>query len=348
MKTKIGVIGAGSWGSALSIVLNENGHQVVLWTHSHESFLKMEQTRSLPDKLPGVSIPREILLTDEMKQAVTDCEIIVIAVPSTAVRETALKMQPFVQQGQIVVSVSKGFEDATLKTLTEVIEEVLPQVETAALCGPSHAEEVAASLPTALVAGARKRFVAERVQEVFMNQYLRVYTSPDVIGMEIGGALKNVLALAAGMADGLGYGDNTKAALITRGMAELVRLSVKMGADPVTMNGLTGMGDLIVTCQSKHSRNRKAGMLIGQGMSMEEAMTEVHMVVEGVNSARAAKKLAERFHVSMPIVDQVNSVLFEGKKASDAVRELMLRDKRSENAALQFIDDEQMAMEGDD
>jgi glycerol-3-phosphate dehydrogenase (NAD(P)+) len=336
MSIKVGVLGAGSWGTALALVLLENGHEVTLWTHSEKSCERMKESRKLSGKLPQVYIPKEIVLTSFMEEAVVGKELIVLAVPSTAVRETAEKMRPYIEKGQIVVSVSKGFEEHTLLTLTQVIEEVLPQAEACALCGPSHAEEVIASLPTALVAGAKKKSVAEKIQSTFMNAYLRVYTCPDVLGMEIGGALKNVLALAAGMADGLGYGDNTKAALITRGMAELIRLSEKMGANPVTMNGLTGMGDLIVTCQSRHSRNRKAGMLIGQGKTLVEAEKKIGMVVEGANSARAAKLLAEKYGVSMPIVTQVNAVLFDGKKAEDAVGELMLRDRRMENTTMHF------------
>ena len=221
-------------------------------------------------------------------------------------------------------------------TLSEIIMEEIPQCEVAELCGPSHAEEVGKEIPTSLVAGAKKRATAELVQNTFMSEVLRVYTSPDVLGMEIGASLKNVIALAAGMADGLGYGDNTKAALITRGISEMGRLALAMGAKYETLSGLTGMGDLIVTCASKHSRNRRAGYLMGQGYTMQQAMDEVKMVVEGVYSAKAAIALAKKYHVDMPIIEQVNEVLFENKPAKDAVKELMLRDKKVEHDDLEW------------
>lgn len=221
-------------------------------------------------------------------------------------------------------------------TLSQILEQEIPKAEVSVLCGPSHAEEVGIGLPTTLVAGAKKKATAELVQSTFMNEFLRVYTSPDVLGMELGAALKNVIALAAGMADGLGYGDNTKAALITRGISEVGRLALKMGAKYETLMGLTGIGDLIVTCASKHSRNRKAGMLIGQGYTMDEAMKEVKMIVEGVYSAKAAMELSKKYGVSMPIIEQVNEVLFGGKPAKEAVMDLMLRDKKPEHDDLQW------------
>jgi len=260
----------------------------------------------------------------------------VLAVPSPYTRSTAKLMAPFVIEGQLIVSVAKGIEETSLMTLSQIILDEMPRCEVAVLCGPSHAEEVGAGVPTTLVAGARTRQIAEKVQNTFMNQVLRIYTSPDVLGMELGASLKNVIALAAGMADGLGYGDNTKAALITRGISEMSRLAVVMGAKKETLSGLTGIGDLIVTCASQHSRNRKAGMLIGQGMTMQQAMDEVKMVVEGVYSAKAAITLADKYQVSMPIVEQVKEVLFEDKPAKEAVLELMLRDKKVEHADLEW------------
>ena len=262
--------------------------------------------------------------------------MLVLAVPSVYTRSTARQMAPFLKQGQIVVCVAKGIEENSLMTLTEIIEQEIPAADAAVMCGPSHAEEVGRGLPTTVVAGAKTRQTAEYIQGLFMNEVFRVYTSPDVLGMELGGALKNVIALAAGMADGLGFGDNTKAALITRGMAEIRRLAVKMGAGAETMNGLTGIGDLIVTCASRHSRNRKAGMLMGQGYTMQQAMDEVKMVVEGVYSAKAAIALSKKYGVSMPIIEQVNRVLFEDKPVKEAVTELMLRDKKAEYAALEW------------
>lgn len=332
----VGIIGAGSWGAALALHLNRNGHTVTLWGHRKESVEKLRETRVPRGKLPEVRLPEEIMITADEAEAARGKELLVLSVPSVAVRETAGRFAPFLSAGQIVVNVAKGLEEATLLRLSAVIEEELPECEIAVLSGPSHAEEVAIGLPTALVAGAKKRAVAETVQNTFMNDSLRVYTSPDVIGMEMGGALKNVIALAAGMADGLGFGDNTKAALITRGAHEITRLAVKMGGASETLSGLTGIGDLIVTCESRHSRNRKAGMLIGQGKTTEEALSAVQMVVEGVNTARAARLLAEKYGVPMPIIEGVNEVLFGGKSAKEAVTELMLRDKRIENTRLEW------------
>ena len=327
-------MGAGSWGTALALVLNKNGHHVTVWSHRKEEAELLSRKREHVSKLPGVRLPDELVFTGEMREAVEGKDVVVLAVPSAVTRSTARRMRELVAKGQILVTVSKGIEETTLMTLSEQIEEEIPQAKVAVLSGPSHAEEVSRELPTTVVAGAKERETAEYLQSIFMNDAFRVYTSPDVLGIEIGGALKNVIALAAGAADGLGYGDNTKAALITRGIAEITRLGVKMGGRIESFTGLTGIGDLIVTCASVHSRNRKAGYLIGQGRTMQEAMDEVQMVVEGVYSAKAAKTLAEKYGVSMPIVEEVNRVLFENKKASEAVRDLMLRDGRRENAAI--------------
>ena len=245
-------------------------------------------------------------------------------------------MAPYVKDKQIIVCVAKGIEDETFMTISDVVESEIPKADVAVMCGPSHAEEVGQMLPTTVVAGARTRQTAETVQNLFMNDVFRVYTSPDVLGMELGGSLKNVIALAAGMADGLGYGDNTKAALITRGIAEISRLAIKMGAKQQTLAGLTGIGDLIVTCESRHSRNRKAGMLMGQGYTMDEATKEVKMVVEGIYSAKAALALGKKYNVRMPIIEEVNKVLFEDKPAKDAVLELMKREKRAEHSELEW------------
>lgn len=283
-----------------------------------------------------MKIAEEIGLTTDLKEAISGRDMLVVAVPSPYIRSTAKSMAPYVEDGQLLVSVAKGIEEGTLMTLSAILEQEIPQAEVAVLCGPSHAEEVGIGLPTTLVAGAKRKETAELVQSTFMNEVLRVYTSPDVLGMELGASLKNVIALAAGMADGLGYGDNTKAALITRGISEIGRLALKMGAKYETLSGLTGIGDLIVTCASKHSRNRKAGMLIGEGYTMEEAMKEVKMVVEGVYSAKAAMELSAKYDVSMPIIEQVNEVLFDGKSAKEAVMDLMLRDKKPEHDDLEW------------
>lgn len=334
--SKISVIGAGSWGTALAVVLQTNGHDVTIWSIDEEEIAMLKKEREHKNKLPGVKIDESIALTTDLKEAADGKDMLVIAVPSPYVRSTAKSLAPFVADGQLLVSVAKGIEEGTLMTLSQILKEEIKNAKVAVLCGPSHAEEVGIGLPTTLVAGAEKRETAEYVQTVFMNEKLRVYTSPDVLGMELGASLKNVIALAAGMADGLGYGDNTKAALITRGIAEISKLACKMGANPKTLNGLTGIGDLIVTCASKHSRNRKAGMLIGQGYTMEEAMKEVKMVVEGVYSAKAAIALGKKYGVSMPIIEQVNAVLFEDKPAKEAVMDLMLRDKKVEHDDLQW------------
>lgn len=332
----VGVIGAGSWGTALAAVLDKNGHQVTIWSVLEDEIIMLKEKHEQVDKLPGVKLSDRILFTCDLKEAISDMDILVLAVPSPYTRSTAKSMAPYVKQGQIIVSVAKGIEEKTLMTLSEIIEEEISAADVAVLCGPSHAEEVGAQLPTTVVAGAKTRKTAEYVQSVFMNEVFRVYTSPDVLGMELGGALKNVIALAAGMADGLGYGDNTKAALITRGIMEITRLATVMGAKQETLGGLTGIGDLIVTCASKHSRNRRAGILIGQGYTMQQAMDEVKMVVEGVYSAKAAIALGEKYQVSMPIIEQVNEVLFSNKPAKEAVMELMMRDKKAEHDDLEW------------
>ena len=331
---KISIIGAGSWGTALARLLAVNGHDVVMWSIVEDEIRMLQENHEHLTKLPGVKLPDDIIFTTDMECAVKGKDILVLAVPSPYTRSTSRTMAPYVSEGQIIVSVAKGIEESTLKVLADVIKEEIPQADVAVLCGPSHAEEVGRGIPTTVVAGAKTRKTAEYIQNVFMNKVFRVYTSPDMMGMELGGALKNVIALAAGIADGLGCGDNTKAALITRGIAEMSRLGMAMGGHIETFNGLTGIGDLIVTCASRHSRNRKAGYLIGQGKTMQEAMDEVKMVVEGVYSAKAAKILAEKYHIDMPIVEEVNQVLFEGKSAKEAMTDLMLRDKKIEHPEL--------------
>ena len=331
---KVSVLGSGSWGLALALLLHNNGHEVLLWSARPENARKLREKRENPDRLPGVRLPDEIDVLTDMERALKDVDVTVLAVASPYIRSTAHKMAQFVCKDQKIVNVAKGIEEKTLKTLSEVIEEEIPQGNVAVLSGPSHAEEVGRGLPTTCVISAHSQETAEYLQSIFMSPVFRVYTTPDILGVELGGALKNVIALAAGTADGLGYGDNTKAALITRGITEIGRLGKKMGAQMETFYGLSGIGDLIVTCASKHSRNRKAGYLIGQGYTMEEAMKEVQMVVEGVYSARAARELAEKYKVEMPIITEVNRVLFEGKSAAEAVMDLMLRDKKVETPML--------------
>lgn len=332
--SRVGILGAGSWGTALALLLHQNGHQVCLWSIDADEVQMLNEKREHSMKLPGVKLPEDMLFTNSLAEAVQNQDFVVIAVPSPYVRQTAAKMKEWVAQGQILVNVAKGIEETTLMTLSEQIEEEIPQADVAVLSGPSHAEEVGRQMPTTCVIGAHSESTAAYLQDAFMSEVFRVYISPDIMGIEIGASLKNVIALAAGIADGLGYGDNTKAALITRGIAEIARLGIKMGGRTETFTGLTGIGDLIVTCASVHSRNRKAGYLIGQGRTMKEAMEEVKMVVEGVYSAKAALLLADKYDVSMPIVVQVNEVLFDGKDPREAVRELMLRDSNAEHPAL--------------
>lgn len=329
--SKVSVIGAGSWGTALAILLEKNGHQVTLWSHREEEAKELAKSREHKSKLPGVEIPEGIEIIGNLESALREKDVIVFAVPSVAVRSTAKKVAPYVKEGQLIVNVAKGIEETTLMTLTDIIEEEIPGAKGCVLSGPSHAEEVSRGLPTTCVVGAKDKETAEFLQNIFMSPVFRVYISPDILGIELGGALKNVIALAAGTADGLGYGDNTKAALITRGITEIARLGIAMGAKADTFYGLSGIGDLIVTCASKHSRNRKAGYLMGQGRNMQQAMDEVNMVVEGVYSAKAGLALSQKYKVEMPIIEQVNKVLFEGKAPTDAVRELMVRDKKIES-----------------
>ena len=307
-----------------------------MWSIDENEVKMLNEKREHETKLPGVKLPDQLIVTGDLEDTVKGKDFLVLAVPSPFTRSTAAKMSPCVTDGQIIVDVAKGIEESTLMTLSQQIRQEIPQADVAVLSGPSHAEEVGRRLPTTCVIGATTRKTAEYLQSMFISKVFRVYTSPDILGIELGGSLKNVIALAAGIADGLGYGDNTKAALITRGIAEIARLGVKMGGKIESFTGLTGIGDLIVTCASVHSRNRKAGYLIGQGRSVQEAMDEVKMVVEGVYSAKAAAKLAEKYQVSMPIVEEVNKVLFEGKAPARAVDDLMMRESRSENRALQW------------
>lgn len=329
--SKIGVIGAGSWGMALAHLLANNGHEVTVWSIIEAEIEMLKEKHEHVDKLPGVKLNDSIEYTTDLKVACESKDFLVLAVPSPFTRSTSHSMKEYVADGQIIVNVAKGVEEATLMTLSQIIEEELPQANVCVLSGPSHAEEVGRGLPTTVVIGAKEQTTAEFLQNAFMNDFFRVYTSSDILGIELGAALKNVVALAAGIADGLGYGDNAKAALITRGIAEIGRLGIAMGGKFETFCGLTGIGDLIVTCASMHSRNRRAGILIGQGKTYDEAMAEVKMVVEGVYSAKAAIGLSKKYNVDLPIIEQVNLVLFENKTAKDAMKDLMGRDKKDEH-----------------
>ncbi|SDB48671.1 MULTISPECIES: NAD(P)H-dependent glycerol-3-phosphate dehydrogenase [unclassified Butyrivibrio] len=335
MDNSIAVIGSGSWGIALAWRLWKNGSDVTLWARSRESAERLRTYREDKDKLPGVILDGSIKITDNLEGALKNKDMVVITVPSVAVREVCKKMKPYLmpeEEGhQIIVNCAKGIEAESLMLMSDVILDELPGRDVAVLSGPSHAEEVGKDLPTTIVVSAFSKDTAKEVQNTFMADTFRVYTSPDMLGIEIGGALKNVIALAAGVNDGLGYGDNAKAALITRGIAEMSRLGVAMGGDFETFSGLSGIGDLVVTCASMHSRNRRAGILIGQGKTADEATKEVKMVVEGINSASAALALSKKYDVEMPIVEQVNEVLFNNKPAIEAVTDLMNREGKDEN-----------------
>ena len=327
---KIGVLGAGSWGTALAVLLHENGHEVTLWSIDKREVAMIDEKREQVEKLPGVRIPDRIAVTNDVESSVAGKDILVMAVPSIFIRSTSKMIAPYVKEGQLIVNVAKGIEEETLMNMTDIIEDEIKQARVGVLSGPSHAEEVGRRIPTTVVAGAHDKKTAEEIQEAFMSPVFRVYTSPDMVGIELGAALKNVIALAAGIVDGLGLGDNTKAALITRGIAEITRLGLAMGGRFETFIGLSGIGDLIVTCTSNHSRNHNAGYLIGQGKSYQEAMDEVKMVVEGVYSAKAALALAKKYNVEVPITEQGNQVLFEGRSAKDAVTSLLMRNRTSE------------------
>ncbi len=328
---KVSILGGGTWGIALAVLLHKNGHEVTIWSALESEILMLAENHE-HKMMPGVKLADDMIFTTDEVQAVEGKDLLVMAVASAYTRSTAHRFRNLVAEGQKIVNVAKGIEEDTLLTLSEIIGEEIPQADVAVLSGPSHAEEVGRGIPTTIVVGAKSKATAEYLQNLFMNEVFRVYISPDILGMELGGSLKNVVALAAGIADGLGYGDNTKAALITRGITEIARLGTAMGGKFETFCGLTGIGDLIVTCASMHSRNRRAGILIGQGYTCDEAMKEVNMVVEGVYSAKAAMQLAKKYNVQLPIIEQVNQVLFEGKSADAAVKDLMLRDKKIEIA----------------
>lgn len=328
--SKVTVLGGGGWAIALAKILYGNGHDVTIWSALQKEVDLLSKDRENKISLPGIKIPEDIIITNNIEEAVKNSELIVMAVASSFVRSTSKLLKDIIPDGQIIVDVAKGIEDKTFDTMTEIMEEELPTCEAVVLSGPSHAEEVGRNIPTVVVIGAKKKEVAQKVQTMFTNKYFRTYISPDRKSIELGGSLKNVIALAAGIIDGLGFGDNTEAALITRGIKEITALGVKMGGHSRTFNGLSGIGDLIVTCNSKHSRNRRAGVLIGKGYTLDEAVKEVKMVVEGAVSAKAALELAKKYNVDMPIVEAVNEVLFDNKPAEEAMWELMEREQTNE------------------
>ncbi len=327
MSKTIAILGAGSWGCVLGVHLFKKGSEVRLWDLVPQVELIKEKRECL--KIPGLVIPPGIKVTSQMEEALERAQIVVVAIPSQIVRETIQKMKEL-PLPSIIVSASKGIENKTLRTMSEVILAVLGERPVVVLSGPSHAEEVCRGIPTTIVASSSDEKEMKEVQRVFMTETLRVYTNPDILGVELGGALKNIIAIATGISDGLGFGDNTKAALLTRGLAEISRLGIVRGAKPLTFAGLSGMGDLITTCISRYSRNRNLGEAIGQGKSLEEALEDIGMVVEGIPTTKSAHDLAKKYKVEMPITEEIYQVLFEGKNPYRAVTDLMLRDAKSE------------------
>ncbi len=329
---KITVIAAGSWGTALSMVLNENGHNVMVWARGKEQIDQINLTHKNEKYLPGVSISENIRFTSDKVEALKDAEVIVFSVPSQQFGKTLASFvdEKLINKETIIVNVSKGIDMETLETVSQITERILPGATFVTLSGPSHAEEVALRLPTALVSASKSRVAAECIQDLFSNDFLRVYTNPDVIGVEISGALKNIIALGAGVSDGLGYGDNAKAALITRGIREIAILGIAMGANAETFKGLAGVGDLIVTCTSMHSRNRRCGIMLGEGQTLSEAIEHVGMVVEGAYTVKAAYVLMKKHGLEMPITNELYQVLYENKNAREAVNHLMTRQRKHE------------------
>lgn len=333
--SKIAVLGAGGWGTALAVTANRMGHRVTLWSAFEEEVASIRSLGQHVKLLPGIAVPPSICLTTDIA-CVSDADLVILAVPSFAISATAQKMRPFLKAGALLANAGKGIEEKTCRRFSQVIEEALPDASVVVLSGPSHAEEVGRGVPTLLVAASHDIAKAQQVQDILINDTLRIYTSSDVIGAELGGALKNVIALAAGICDGLQMGDNSKAALMTRGLAEIARLGVKMGAEPHTFAGLTGMGDLIVTCGSMHSRNRRAGILIGQGVSPAEAVRQVG-TVEGYLAAATAHRLSEREQVPMPITETCYRICYENYPPREAVQALMARPGCPEKDTVWFV-----------
>lgn len=327
---RIGVLGGGSWGTALSILLANNGLEIDMWLRNKEQILTMINSRENKRYLPGIKLPENIGVSDDMEGTLYNKGVILLTVPTHAVRDTLNAARKYIKNDAIIVNVAKGIENDTLMRISEIVKEILPNNRYCVLSGPSHAEEVALNLPTTVVSASEYRDVAEYVQDLFTSPAFRVYTNPDIIGVELGGALKNIIALGAGISDGLNYGDNTKAALMTRGIIEIARLGTKLGANSNTFSGLSGVGDLIVTCTSMHSRNRRAGILLGQGMSLDESVRQIGMVVEGVKTTNSAYKLSEKLKVEMPITTEIYNVLYNNSDVKEAVMKLMGRDKKHE------------------
>ena len=327
---KVGVIGAGSWGTALAITLSGKGHQVKIWDVNPEHLQELEANRENVRYLPDIKFNDNLQIADTIENAITGADMVLFSAPAQFFRSALDNAMPYLKPEMILVNVAKGIEQKTLKRMSEIAEEKLPDAKYVVLSGPSHAEEVGRQMPTTVAVASKDLKLAEEVQEIFMTERFRVYTTQDVVGVELGGSLKNIIALGAGISDGMGFGDNAKAALMTRGLAETKRLGVKLGADPATFAGLTGVGDLIVTCTSMHSRNRRCGMMIGEGMDPQEATAKVGMVVEGMFTTESAYDLAVRECVDMPITTALYNVINGKISARDALELLMGREKRHE------------------
>lgn len=328
---KATVIGDGGWGTALAMVLERNGHDVTVWGPFPEYIEEIKASGENKTYLPGVKVPPSIHWTADREAAVKEADLVVLVVPSRFYKPVVESFKPFIPEGALIVSATKGLDEQTHERMSEVAEKVLGR-SVAVLSGPSHAEEVARGVPCAVAIAADNHDVAVRIQPLFLNETFRVYTLDDVVGVELGGALKNVIAVAAGIGDGMGFGDNSKAALMTRGLAEITRLGVALGAKPETFAGLSGIGDLMVTCMSRHSRNRGVGERLGKGETLDEIMSGMKMVAEGVWNCQAAKELAGQLGVSVPITEQVNAVVHEGKDPRQAIRDLMTRAPKPESA----------------
>ncbi|MBU5426444.1 NAD(P)H-dependent glycerol-3-phosphate dehydrogenase [Tissierella pigra] len=330
MSKRIGVLGGGSWGTALGILLANKGYDVHMWLRDENQIMDMNETRINNKYLPDITLPSNLKLTNDLEKVNFNKDAIVLSVGTHGIREVLNNCKSYIKKDQIIVNVSKGIENQSLLRISEIVEEIVPNSRYTVLSGPSHAEEVAKNMPTTVVSASKSKEVAQYVQDLFITPSFRVYTNPDVIGVELGGALKNIIALGAGISDGSGWGDNTKAALMTRGIYEMARLGEKMGAQASTFLGLAGIGDLIVTCTSMLSRNRRAGILIGKGIKVEDAIKEIGMVVEGIKTTKSTFDLSKKYNIDMPIAEELYGVLYEGKDVKNSVSSLMVRDKKHE------------------
>jgi glycerol-3-phosphate dehydrogenase (NAD(P)+) len=334
MSESIGVLGGGSWGTALAILLTNKEYKLDMWVRNEEQVKLMNSLRENKRYLPNIPLPEGLFVSTDLEKTIHNKDVILLSVPTHGVREALNNAKKYIKKNQIIVNVAKGIENDTLLRISEIVNEILPDNDYAILSGPSHAEEVALNIPTTVVSASINKNVAEYIQDLFITPTFRVYTNPDIIGVELGGALKNIIALGAGISDGLNYGDNTKAALMTRGIFEMARLGDKLGANPNTFSGLSGIGDLIVTCTSMHSRNRRAGILIGQGRTLDESVKEIGMVVEGIKTTKSAYKLAQKLNIDMPITEEIYNVLYNNADVKTSVGYLMGRDKKHEMEAI--------------